>query len=84
MQEICVPSLAWEDPLKKRMATHSNLKKKSNNKKYLLHSWWTEAEAPSSFAQVWVPWQLQQCSTGAAGWRWGTGVARSRVEPSAV
>ena len=25
MQEIWVPSLGWEDPLAKRMATHSSL-----------------------------------------------------------
>ena len=25
MQEICVPSLGWEDPLEEEMATHSSI-----------------------------------------------------------
>ena len=80
MQEIWVPSLAWEDSPEEGNGNPLQFEKKkkatTKNTSCILGG----QEAPSSFAQVLVPWQLQQWYHGSS-WPemvdWG--VARSRV-----
>ena len=76
MQEIWVPSLAWEDPLKKRMATHSNLKKKkkkatTKNTSCILGG--QKQKLPAVLLKFWFLGGSNNDTTGAAGWRWWTG-----------